>query len=137
MAAEGVKKFADAALQVPCTPESFVRIWFELLRIRHRLTTREMDVAAALVKKWFILRESTTDDLVLNKTLFSKETKREICADLGITEAHFRTVFQQLKINGIVENGRLNPQYIPKYKKGTPFRLVFIISDAGGIRKDN
>ena len=125
------RKFVDAALRVPCTPDTFVRTWFDLLKVRHNLTEREMDVAAKFVIYYDKLLQRVQDEDILNRHLFSKEMKNRIREECGLAPPRFRTILQHLRENGIISNDKLNPQYIPKYTPGVPFRLLFLIDDHG------
>lgn len=123
------EKIADVALRIPCTQESFHKVWFDLLRSIHRLTQKETEVAVCFVKHWNKLKDTVKDDKQLNQLLFSPQEKAEICKELDITPQHMRKIMVKLKQRHIVVNGKLNYRYIPKYKPGTPFRLMFIIDD--------
>ena len=130
-------KLVDAALRVPCTEETFVRRWFEILKPIHKLTAKEMDVAIEFVKTYKVLKERIPDERKLNKVLFSKETKDEICERLGMKPPHLRTVMQQLRRREIIlEGNELNHRYVPDYVPGSVFRLMFLFTDATTVRKD-
>lgn len=129
-------KMAEAAIRVPCTPDIFVRKWFEYLTPVHKLTDREIDVASALVDKYIQLKEIVKDDKMLNSLLFSKETKSEICQKLNITPVYFNRIIYRLKQTKIIKDKTLNQLYIPNYTPGKPFRLMIIIDDAATVRKN-
>lgn len=124
------RKIADTALRIPCTKESFLKVWFDFLRPVHRLTQKETDVAICFVKHWYKLRDTVKDDRQLNQLLFSPQEKAAICEELGLSPQHMRKIMVKLRQRHIVVNDTLNYSYIPKYTEGSPFRLMFIFEDA-------
>lgn len=129
-------KLAEAAIRVPCTPETFIRKWFEFLTPVHKLTTREIDVAVAFVEEHLRLRKLIQDDKILNQHLFSVATKKAIGEKLNITPVYFRRIMPRLCQAGIIRNKSINPKYIPDYNTGKPFRLMIIIDDAATLRRN-
>ena len=123
-------KIADAALKVPCTKERFLEVWFDLLRPIHKLTAKETEVAACLVRNWFKLRRTVKDDEQLNQLLFSAPYKAEMCKEVGISSQHMRKIMIKLKQRHVIEGKKLNYRYIPMSTDGKPFRLMFIIENA-------
>jgi hypothetical protein len=130
-------KIADTALMVPCNSENFLKVWFELLRPVHKLTQRESDVAVLLVSRWYKLKETVKDDKQLNMLLFSAQTKKEMCEELGMAKSHMSMVLSRLKQRMIIKDGKLNYRYIPVYEEGVPYRLMFIMENAKATRTDN
>lgn len=123
-------KIADSALRIPCTKDTFLKTWFDLLRPIHRLTPSEIKVAICFVEHWYKLRQTITDDEQLNQILFSPKEKRKVCEEVGLSPAHMRNVIIRLRQRGIIKNGRLYYRYIPIRTEGAPYRLMFIIDDA-------
>lgn len=131
------KKIINAALKVPCTPETFVRTWFKYLSQVHKLTDKEADVAAEFVKHYMILAKEMSDEEHINEILFSKKIKNQICEDLGLKQPYFRTILQNLRRNRIIVNGKLEKRYVPSYVPGEKFRLMFIFDDAALLGGNN
>ena len=124
------QKIVDACLRVPCTQRNFIRAWMKFLRPIHKLTDKETDVAAQFVEQWMKLSTEVKDEAHLNKLLFSKEIKDQICDNLGLKQPYFRTILQRLRRNGIIEGNKLSKMYIPSYVPGKKFRLMVIFDDA-------
>lgn len=137
MEQQGVKKVINAALRVPCTPETFVRTWFKYLTQVHKLTEKEADVAAEFVKHYMALAKEMSDEEHINEILFSKKVKNQICKDLGLNQPYFRTILQNLRRNKIIVNGKLEKVYVPSYVPGEKFRLMFIFDDAALLGGNN
>lgn len=137
MEQQEVKKVINAALKVPCTPETFVRTWFKYLTQVHKLTEKEADVAAEFVKHYMALSKEMSDEEHINEILFSKKVKNQICEDLRLNQPHFRTILQSLRRNKIIVNGKLDKRYVPSYVPGEKFRLMFIFDDAALLGGNN
>lgn len=121
-------KIADAALRVPCTKDTFLKVWFDLLRPVHKLTAKETEVAVCLVRNWFKLRNTVKDDKQLNMILFSSDYKAEMCKEIGMSSQHMRKVMIKLRQREVIKDGKLNYRFIPTATDGKPLRLMFIIT---------
>lgn len=103
---------------IPASTEgSFFRYWFEFLRPFHKLTDREMDVIASFVKHRYALSKVVSDQEVLNKLTMSDDTKKKVREDCNISQAHFQVIMTKLKKSKVIENGRINPKFIPRLDK--------------------
>lgn len=130
-------KIADSVLRIPCSRESFLKVWFDLLRPIHRLTPTEIKVAICFVEHWYKLRQTITDDEQLNQILLSPKEKQKIGEEVGLSPAHMRNAIVRLRQRGIIKNGKLYYRYIPIRQDGTPYRLMFIIDDAEATGTNN
>ncbi len=102
-------------ITIPTSIEGgFFRYWFEFLRPFHKLTDREIDVIASFVKHRFLLSKVVSDQEVLNKLTMSDDTKKKVREDCGISQAHFQVIMTKLKKSKVIENGRINPKFIPR-----------------------
>lgn len=105
-------------ITIPTSIEgSFFRYWFEFLRPFHKLTDREMDVIASFVKHRYILSKVVSDQEILNRLTMSDDTKRKVREDCNISQAHFQVIMTKLKKSKVIENGRINPKFIPRLDK--------------------
>lgn len=105
-------------ITIPTSIEgSFFRYWFEFLRPFHKLTDREMDVIASFIKHRHTLSKVVSDQEVLNKLTMSDDTKRKVREDCNISQAHFQVIMTKLKKSKVIENGRINPKFIPRLDK--------------------
>lgn len=106
----------------------FFRIWLEFLRPFHKLTERETDVMAAFLKQRFELSKVVSDQEVLNKLTMSEDTKKKVRDDCNISQAHFQVIMTKLKKNKMIDNGKINPRFIPRVEqdaKGFQLLLAF------------
>ena len=111
--AEKQQKMADGGMIIPCKSSAFIRSWLEVMRSVHKLSKKEMDVAAALINYRFELAKSISDQSLIDKVLFSKETKEIIIQ----------------RENKVIIGKTVNPRYLPEFVPGKPFRWLFIFQN--------
>lgn len=92
----------------------FFKYWFQFLRPFHNLTDRETDVIASFVKQRYLLSKSVTDQELLDKVTMSEDTKRKVREECGVSQAHFQVIMTKLKKSKIIDNGKINPKFIPR-----------------------
>lgn len=103
----------------------FFKLWLEFLRPIHKLTERETDVLAAFLKHRFELSKVVNDQEVLNKLTMSEDIKKKVKDDCGISQAHFQVIMTKLKKSKVIDNGKIEPRFIPRVKQGaTDFQLL-------------
>lgn len=122
-------KVADGGMRIPCTSSTFIRAWLEVMRPIHRLTPKEMDVAAELIKRRYDLTKGISNPALIDKVLFNKETKDSIITKVGITDSHYKMVLHKLRQNGVIDGKKINPRYLPDWTPGKPFRWMFIFEN--------
>lgn len=103
----------------------FFRIWLEFLRPFHKLTERETDVMAAFLKERFELSKVVSDQEILNRLTMSEDTKRKVREACNISQAHFQVIMTKLKKGKMIDNGKINPKFIPRVVKDSKsFQLL-------------
>lgn len=108
-------KRPNGVLVIPCSLSgSFFKLWFNFLRPFHKLTDREIDVIASFVKQRYELSKVIKDQEVLNRVTMSDDTKRKVRKECNMSQAHFQVIMTKLKKSKIIENGKINPKFIPK-----------------------
>ncbi len=118
-------KKPDSVVMVPGNIDSFFRKWFEFLEPFHRLTAREMDVAAAFVKQRYKLSKVVKDPDILDKVLMSEDTKKAVREECNITLPHFQVIMGKLRKNQIIVDGKINPRFIPNIdEESGSFKLL-------------
>ena len=58
----------------------------------------------------------------------NKDTKRKIREICGLSNTHFQVIMTKLKKNKIIDNGKINPKFIPRVEhdsKGFQLLLAF------------
>lgn len=111
-----------------CTEDSFFRVWFEFLAPFHRLTSRERDVAARLLRQYFRLKAGINDPEVLKEVMWSKTSKADMMRSLGMSATHFKMTISRLKSAGVLIDGAINPKFIP-HMGGGPRHVLCVAFD--------
>lgn len=118
-------KKPDSVVIVPGNIDSFFRKWFEFLEPFHKLTAREMDVAAAFVKQRYKLSKVVKDSDILDKVLMSEDTKKIVREECNITLPHFQVIMGKLRKSQIIVDGKMNPRFIPNIdEESGSFKLL-------------
>lgn len=105
-------------ISIPASTEGkFFRFWLEFLKPFHKLTDRETDVLASFLKQRYELSKVVSDQEILNKLVMSEDTKRKVREDCDITQAHFQVIMTKLKKSKMIDNGRINPKFIPRVEE--------------------
>lgn len=113
-------------ITIPTSIEGkFFRYWFEFLRPFHKLTDREIDVIASFVKQRYELSKVIKDQELLNRVTMSEDTKKKVREDCNISQAHFQVIMTKLKKSKVIDNGKINPKFIPRIEEGSKnFQLL-------------
>lgn len=119
----------DGAMRIPCKSSEFIEAWLEVMRPIHRLSPKEIEIAAAIIKKRNEFAQSVSDKSLINKLLFNKETKESIVRETNITMTHFKTILHKLRDKGLINGNMINPIYLPDWSPGRPFRWMFIFEN--------
>lgn len=114
---------------VPCTENSFYRSWIEFLTPYHKLTAREKDVAARLLMQYFRFRDNVPDDDVLRELMWSKKSRTDIMASLGMSQAHLQMILAKLKTAGFLKDGSINPRFLPHKVQGESRFMLQVVFD--------
>lgn len=124
-------KIIDKAIsRIPCIKEdNFFNYWVEFLKPFNKLTGRELEVLAELLKKRYELTKVISDNNVLSSVLFSSEVRSNIRKKLNLSPAHFNGIMKKFKDNNIIDKtNNINPKLIPRItetSKGFQFVLYF------------
>lgn len=105
----------------------FFEYWLSFIKPLHKLTSREIEVAAAFLKQRFNLSKVISDQELLDKNVMSDDIKRKVREDCNITQAHFQVVMSELKKNKFIVNGRINPKFIPKLTEGSEYFQLMLL----------
>lgn len=113
-------------IRVPTSIEGkFFVYWVQFLHPTHKLSNKEEEVLAALLKERFRLSQVISDETILNKVLFSDETKKKITADLNSRDYIFNNVLSKLRKKGVVVDNAINTKLIPNIANDTSnFKLI-------------
>ena len=106
---------------------NFFRLWLELMKPMHKLTSKEIEVLAAFLQKRLELSKSIIDSNILDQTLLGTEIRKQIREELGLSATHFHVIVTKLKKAGLVRDGRINKRFIPNIDVDTDsYKLIFL-----------
>ena len=114
--------------RVPCSlDKSFFRHWLMFLEPFHKLTKREIDVAASFVKQRYELSKVIKDSEILDRVTMSEDTKKKVREECNITLPHFQVIMGKLRKNKVIIDGKINPRFIPNIDEETgTFQLLLL-----------
>lgn len=127
-------------IRIPCKIENVFRYWLEFLLPFHHLTDREIDVATQFLIKREQLSKVILDENILEKTLLSEDTQKEVRDICDVTNQHFQVIKSKLKQKKFFLGDRINPRLIPNIKEGKgdfQLLLLFDYGKANNVSADN
>lgn len=92
---------------------NFFKLWLMFLEPFHKLTKREIDVAASFVKQRYELSKVIRDSEILDRVTMSEDTKKKVREECNITLPHFQVILGKLRKNKVIVDGKINPKFIP------------------------
>lgn len=123
----------NSVLRIPCSLSgSFFRYWFMFLRPFHKLTNREIDVITAFIKHRYELSKVIKDDVILDKVTMSEDVKKQVREECGIAFQHFQVIMSNLRKNKVIENGKINPKFIPNITEENGMFKLMLLFDLSG-----
>lgn len=140
------KGFADKVLMIPCQSlQGFFEQWLNLLKPVHKLSNKEIQLLATIVRFRYELSLKITDKELLDEVLMSTDTKQKIREDCGISKQSYQvSMFKLKKAKALIsddkdEDGpkfyRVNPKLIPKFN-GKDFKLLLYFNLTDGQGQD-
>ena len=102
---------------VPTTTDSFFRWWCVFLRPFVKLTDREIDVVANMLKQRWELSKVISDPVILDKMMLSEDIKQKILKECHLTSQHLYVVMGNLSKNKVIVNNLINPRLIPNIRE--------------------
>lgn len=109
----------NSSLRIPTSLNGkFFRYWFEFLKPFHNLTDREIDVISSFVKQRYALSKVISDPEILDRETMGEVTKRKVREECNISLAHFQVIMGKLRKSKVIENGKINPKFIPNIIEG-------------------
>ena len=92
---------------------NFFKLWLMFLEPFHKLTKREIDVAASFVKQRYELSKVIKDSEILDRVTMSEDTKKKVREECNITLPHFQVILGKLRKNKVIVDGKINPKFVP------------------------
>lgn len=104
----------------------FFEYWLSFIKPLHKLTAREIDVAASFLRQRYKLSKVISDPELLDKIIMSDETKRKIREECNVSQAHFQVIMTELKKNKFIVDGKIYQKFIPKIDEGSDYANLLI-----------
>ena len=105
---------------------TFFAHWVALTKPLHKLTDAEASILLAFLRKRYLYASNVRDDDVVNKLLFSTDTRKEIMQELGMKMGTFQNYLTSMRTKGVILENKLNKKLIPNLEVGADnFKLIF------------
>lgn len=121
MASAGTKQVGKKQMRpnnvitVPTT--NFFRMWCVFLRPFVKLTDRETDIVACLLKHRHELSKCISDPTILDTMVMGDDMRQKIQKECNITPQHLCVVMSKLRKNNVIVNDIINPRLIPNIRE--------------------
>lgn len=100
--------------------------WVALTQPMHKLTDAEAKILLAFLRKRHLYASNIRDETVVNKLLFSTDTRKEIMEELGYKMGTFQNYLTTMRAKGVITENQINKKLIPNVEQGTDnFKLIF------------
>lgn len=123
-----ITKKANNIVRIPTSLNGkFFKYWFEFLKPFHKLTNRELDVIAGLVKHRYELSKVIKDTDILDKVTMSEDTKEKVRIECKLGKPYFQVIMSKLRHNNLIIEDRINPRFLPNIKgEDNNFQLLLL-----------
>lgn len=123
----------SSVTKIPCTIDKFFNYWLSFLAPLHKLSKRDIDIFAVILKKRYELSRVIVDDTTIDSYLFTREIKNQIIEELNIPSANFNVTLSKLRSYNIIikENkvDKINKKFIPNLSPSSNrFDLLFLFN---------
>lgn len=128
---------ANNVIVIPTSLEKgFFKYWFEFLRPFHKLSDKEIEVMACLVKHRYLLSKSIINNELLDQIAMNDDTKRKVREECGLQQTYFQMLMSRLRKKNMIIKGMINPKFIPRIEEGSDSFQLLLSFNLNG-QKDN
>lgn len=128
---------ANNVIVIPTSLEKgFFKYWFEFLRPFHKLSDKEIEVMACLVKHRYLLSKSIINNELLDQIAMNDDTKRKVREECGLQQTYFQMLMSRLRKKKMIINGMINPKFIPRIEENSDSFQLLLSFNLNG-QKDN
>jgi hypothetical protein len=109
----------------------FFKWWCIFLTPFVKLTPKEIDLIASLLKQRYELSKKISDPSLVDSLLMSKEVQNKVIEECHITQSHFYVITSNLRKNNILTPSGINPKLIPNIRRDDNgyFQLLILFKD--------
>ena len=114
--------------RIAVTRKSLYLYWLTFLKPYHKLRQQEIETMALFLYYRYQLSEEVSNQDLVDKLLFSADTKKSIMQDLNISNNYvFNNLLSTLRKKGVItKDNKINPVLIPSISKDSlNFKLIF------------
>lgn len=117
----------NSVISVPTSLDTtFFEYWLTFLKPIHKLGKSDIKLFAAMLKRRFELSDVIADEKLLDEAILGREERKRLKDAYQISSVKMYNCLTALKRSKVIINGRINPKFIPKVKKGDKdFSLLF------------
>lgn len=110
----------ESAVRIPCSNlTDFFYKWYDFLRPLHKLTDREIQIAACLTKHRYELGKVISDQALLDTIAMNEDTRRKVREECNVSLPFFQGILNKLRKCGVVIDNKINPRFIPKLEESS------------------
>ena len=97
-----------------------------------KLTPREIDLMACLLKQRFELSKKIPDSTLIDSLLMNHDTRQKILDECKISLEHFYVLMSNLRNKGIITESGIRSELIPQISKDNNgyCQLLFLFKDS-------
>lgn len=115
----------DNVIRIPTkVGVDFFTRWLVFLSPLHKLTNKEIMVAALFLTERFNLAKVIKDEAILNRMVMDKDTKRKVQEAAGLKNTHFTILMTSLRKKGFFKDNIIDYRYIPTMEQNNKCTLM-------------
>lgn len=103
----------DSVIRIGTTLDSFFTQWLIFLRPYHKLTDRQISLAAQFLKMRYELSKVIKDEKLLDENVMGSPIRAKIREACNVTPEFFQVLVSDLRKHQFFVDGKINPRYIP------------------------
>ena len=123
----------DNMININCSEEdNFFKWWCIIMTPIIKLTPREIDLMACLLKQRFELSKKIPDSTLIDSLLMNHDTRQKILDECKISLEHFYVLMSNLRNKGIITESGIRSELIPQISKDNNgyCQLLFLFKDS-------
>lgn len=125
----------DSVIILPSNSKNMFEHWLRVLQPFHGLVEKELELAAEILRYRYSLSRGTDNEDLLDSAILYKEHRKKIISNIPkMSGEYFNVLLTKLRNKKFILNDRVNPKFIPKFKKEGEFNLLihFDLNDSKG-----
>lgn len=108
----------DKIVRRDVSVKKFYGEWLLWLRPLHKLTDREMEIAALMLECMQYLSSKVRDEAKRGKIVTSIESRKAMSDMIGMSDQYFGMLYGGLRKKGFIIGDVINPLFIPRIESG-------------------